>query len=137
MKCFELNKELNRYLRAVDRALVCPRALRRQVVARLRDGAQDYIDAHPGVEWGQVEAHFGAPKAIADEVLSTMEPGVVRRYAKRTRVLRIVVIGLIAGALVWYGSLMLLRAAYAAQETVVITIGPAMEEDSMPPKPTD
>lgn len=137
MKRCDLDKELNRYVRAIGKALVCPRALRRQTLARIRDGVEDYREAHPGVEWSEIQEHFGAPDKVADEVLSAMEPHEVRRYAKRVRLLRIAVAGLIAAALLWYASVILLRAAYAEQETVIVTIGPATQADSMPPKPTD
>ena len=137
MKRCDLDRELKRYYRAIGKALVCPGPLRRQTVERIRSGVEEYLEAHPGAEWAEITEHFGTPEKIADEVLSAMEPGEVRRYAKRTRVLRIAIIALLVGALIWYAGGWLLRAAYTAQEAVIITIGPGTEVDSMPPKPTD
>ncbi len=137
MKRCDLDKELNRYYRDIGKRLTCPAALRRQTVERIRGGVEDYLEENPGAEFTQIRQRFGTPETIADEVLSAMEPSEVRRYAKRVRLVRIAVITLIVGALIWYAGGWILRAAYTAQETVVVTIGPGYEVDSMPPKPTD
>ena len=137
MKRCDLDRELEHYYRAIGKALVCPGPLRRQTVERIRSGVEEYLEAHPGAEWTEITEHFGTPEKIADEVVSAMEPGEVRRYAKRTRILRIAIIELLLGILAWYVTGRLVREFYAAQEPVIVTIGPGYEVDSMPPKPTD
>ncbi len=137
MKRCDLDRELNRYYRDIGKALVCPGPLRRQTVERIRGGVEEYLEANPGAEFTQIRGRFGTPEAIADEVLSTMEPSEVRRYAKRVRLVRVAVITLVLGILAWYVTGRIVAEFYAAQEPIIVTIGPGYEVDSMPPKPTD
>ena len=115
----ELDKALRRYYRAIRKRLLCPARLRRRTLEQLQSGVEDFLDAHP------------------DDVLSALEPRELRRYARRVHVARAVVAALLAGLVIWYGTICVLRLIYAYKKPEVIVIGPAQSVDSIPPKPTD
>ena len=85
----------------------------------------------------QGTARYVTPELDADDVLSALEPRELRRYARRVHVARAVVAALLAGLVIWYGTICVLRLIYAYKKPEVIVIGPAQSVDSIPPKPTD
>ena len=137
MKRCELDKALRRYYRAIRKRLLCPARLRRRTLEQLQSGVEDFLDAHPGADMAQVTARFGTPEQVADDVLSALEPRELRRYARRVHVARAVVAALLAGLVIWYGTICVLRLIFAYKKPEVIVIGPAQSVDSIPPKPTD
>lgn len=72
-------------------------------------------------------------KALPNDVLCTLEPQEIRSYARKWKLVRILVVGAVAAALIWFATICVLQAIYAYKEPpVVITIGPAEKVSSMP-----
>lgn len=94
MNSCSLEKELRRYYRAVRRRLICPCALRRQTLENLQSNVAEYLESHPGATMADVEAHFGTAESFANDVLCTLEPQEIRSYARKWKLVRILVVGL-------------------------------------------
>lgn len=133
MNSCSLEKELRRYYRAVRRRLICPCALRRQTLENLQSNVAEYLESHPGATMADVEAHFGTAESFANDVLCTLEPQEIRSYARKWKLVRILVVGAVAAALIWLTAICILTIIDASREPpVVITIGPAEKVSSMP-----
>lgn len=70
------------YLSAVDRALDCPRSLRRELLDGLHTNLLDSDD-----DYGTLCAIYGAPDAAAQELLECVDPEVLRKTKKKKRIL--------------------------------------------------
>lgn len=128
-----LEKGLRRYYRAVRRRLICPRALRRQTLENLQSNVAEYLESHPGATMADVEAHFGTAESFANDVLCTLEPQEIRSYARKWKLVRILMVGAVAAALIWLTAICILTIIDASREPpVVVTIGPAVEDSRMP-----
>lgn len=128
-----LEKGLRRYYRAIRRRLICPRALRRQTLENLQSNVAEYLEGHPGAAMADIEAHFGTPESFANDVLCTLEPQEIRSYARKWKLVRILMVGAVAAALIWLTAICILTIIDASREPpVVVTIGPAVETDRMP-----
>lgn len=127
-----LEKDVERYLRQVGRALVGPRATRTQVVESLRGDVWDYLEAHPGADLEELEAHFGAPRKIADEMLAALPPSTLRSYVRRHFWARTLLI-LLAVVILGTGlTLAIERICYAANGNPFVIIEQPEEIDSIP-----
>ena len=99
----------------------------------LQSNVAEYLESHPGATMADVEAHFGTAESFANDVLCTLEPQEIRSYARKWKLVRILVVGAVAAALIWFATICVLQAIYAYKEPpVVITIGPAEKVSSMP-----
>lgn len=133
MNSCSLEKELRRYYRAVRRRLICPCALRRQTLENLQSNVAEYLESHPGATMADVEAHFGTAESFANDVLCTLEPQEIRSYARKWKLVRILMVGAVAAALIWLTAICILTIIDASREPpVVVTIGPAVEDSRMP-----
>lgn len=127
-----LEKEIEQYLKQVERLLVAPRAERKQLMEALRSDMWDYLEAHPGAEPDELCAHFGTPQKIADEMLASLPPAKLRGFVRRhswARILLILLVVVILGAgLTWA----IERICYAANGNPVVIIEKPVEDVSIP-----
>ena len=56
---------LKQYYRSVRKALPCSRKMKRQIVAQLKDGVNEYLATNQDADFWAVQNHFGTPQQIA------------------------------------------------------------------------
>lgn len=127
-----MKKEVNQYLKQVERLLVAPRAERKRLIEALCSDMEDYAENHPGADMDELYAHFGTPQKIADEMLAAQPPAKLRRYVRRhswAKALLILLVVVVLGA----GLVVAIeRICYAANGNPIVLVGEAAEVNSFP-----
>lgn len=96
------NAACKRYCAQVRSWLPCSRKLKRQVMERLTDSVNAYLEQEPGADFDQLQAHFGTPEAIAAAYIDEMGTDVLLRDLRIRRKIVSIVAGVMVAVLaIW------------------------------------
>ena len=88
------------YCRNISRELYCPLAVKRQIMAAIRENIAAYLEENPDAGFEDVLKHFGTPQQIALSYIGEMDmPELVRRLNTRRSVLTVLCSALGIGVL--------------------------------------
>lgn len=96
-----MNKVAKHYLRAVRRALRCPRRQGKQLLRQLSEDIEEYCEEHPDATEEELCRRFGTPEDVAADFVEDLGGSIaVNIQRRRNRIVTavIVVLVLVAGA---------------------------------------
>lgn len=109
-----MNKPARAYLRAVRRALRCPRRQGKQLLRQLSEDIEEYCEEHPDATEEALCRRFGAPEDVAADFAEDLGGSIaVNIQRRRNRIVTavIVVLVLVVGAVtarqIWIQQLLL------------------------------
>lgn len=92
------------YLRGVSNALPCGRKAKKQIVSRISDSIEDYLQENPDADFELVQSHFGTPQEIAASYINEQDLSVlVNKMRIKKKVVVIVAGAMTAILLIWAG----------------------------------
>ena len=86
------SKAADRYIHTVKKALVCPMRKKKEFLANLRQGLEDFIQGPESVSYEDIVSAFGTPEKQADDFLNTLDPKEIKKAFVRKRIVIIAVI---------------------------------------------
>jgi len=93
---------LRRYYREIRSFLPCLRRDKKRILSEIRNSIAQYREEHPDADFGQIEAHFGKPQAIAAACVDGMNTcALLNTLRVRRRILLSFVIGIIIALAMW------------------------------------
>lgn len=96
------NAACKRYCTQVQSWLPCSRKLKRQIMERLTDSINAYLEQEPGTDFEQLQAHFGTPETIAAAYIDEMGTDVLLQDLRIRRKIVSIVAGVMAAVLaIW------------------------------------
>lgn len=105
-----MNQACKKYLRQVYRAMRCPKVDRDRLLAGFIPELEESFSQDASLD--ELTTQFGEPKTLANELVAALPESTVAQYEKNRRkkwiiatTTCVVVIGLLAGFLVWLGSI--------------------------------
>lgn len=97
-----LKKEIKKYLREVNRNIICDFKTRRKYIGDLKASVYDYIDETNSESIVEVYSHFGTPQEIAKAFFENAD---IRKIKKRMNLTKVFLIGIIIALVMWAGTL--------------------------------
>lgn len=99
---------LKQYYYSVRNALPCPRKMKRQIIAQLKDSVNEYLAANQDADFWAVQNHFGTPQQIASGFVEDQSAlDLLQKMSVKRKIVAIVagvaavVILLWVGAVIW------------------------------------
>ena len=96
-----MNKPARAYLRAVRRALRCPRRQGKQLLRQLSEDIEEYCEEHPDATEEELCRRFGTPEDVAADFVEDLGGSIaVNIQRRRNRIVTAVIVALVlvAGA---------------------------------------
>lgn len=103
-----MNKAVKQYLKAIERALCCDRRTKKGVLSTLQNRIAETDILEEAYDFEALCARFGAPDALANSFMGTIDPQTLRKSASRKRIILLILIGAVLAALLAWGIVMLL-----------------------------
>ena len=95
-------KELTQYYRQISAWLPCGMRLKKQLMANIRTTVDNYLAEHQGIDFAELQAHFGTPLQIATAFVDEMDTSQLLQSLKiRKRIIRVVFLGAIIALALW------------------------------------
>lgn len=93
---------LKRYYQEVRSWLPCSRRLKNQIMERLHESVDSYLEQNPTADFDQLQSHFGTPETIAAAYVDEMGTDVLLRDLRIRRKILSIVAGTMAAVLaIW------------------------------------
>lgn len=92
--------EMQQYEKRLSQALDCPKPLRRRLLERTRQMAEDFTAGKPDAAWDEVEEFLGDPQELAQTMLEHENQEKLTQYRKRKLYFRRSVIGILIATLI-------------------------------------
>ena len=102
-----MNKAVNQYLKAIDRALRCDQRTKKAVLATLQSRIAETDAAEEAWSFDMLCNRFGAPQALAESYLELTEPAASQNAAKHRRGILIAAGAVLLAALLLWGVMLL------------------------------
>ena len=102
-----MNKAVNQYLKAIDRALRCDRRTKKAVLATLQSRIAETDAAEEAWSFERLCNRFGAPQALTESYLELTEPAASQNAAKHRRGILIAAGAVLLAALLLWGVMLL------------------------------
>ena len=80
-------RAMSGYFRRLERALDCPRGVRRHFLERTRQMAEDFLQERPEATVQEAAGYLGEPGELAQGFLETLDPEVLAKHRRRKKVL--------------------------------------------------
>ena len=97
---------LKRYYRSISKTLPCPRKMKMQIVAHIKDSVSEYLAQNPDADFEAVQNHFGTPEQIASSCVDTQDaPVLLRKMSVKKKVIAIVAGAVAVALLLWAGAM--------------------------------
>ena len=127
-----MNKQLRDYYKRIDKALNCPRVLRKGFILDIQRMIEDFRNGHPGASFEEVRDFIGVPAELAATFIESLQSEIVERHIKRKRYIKraaiaafsVILVGLIV--FVVYASSVRKDAVVTKESTIIIYVN--MEE---------
>ena len=81
-------RAMSGYFRRLERALDCPRGVRRPFLERTRQIAEDFLQERPEATVQEAAGYLGEPGELAQGFLETLDPEVLAKYRRRKKLFR-------------------------------------------------
>jgi uncharacterized membrane protein len=80
---------LNRYYRALRKALECSRQTKARFMEQTQRLVEDFVEGKPDARFEDVYRFLGDPAALAETFLSTLDPEEISRYRRYRQIQKI------------------------------------------------
>ena len=97
----KIEKDIEKYMRAVEDYLVCPKEQKDKVLSENRNSIYVYAEENGISDIGEVYDHFGTPEEIASQHLSTVDPKKIKKALSIKRVFAIALTALVVSFIVF------------------------------------
>ena len=97
----KIEKDIEKYMRAVEDYLVCPKEQKDKVLSEIRNSIYVYAEENGISDIGEVYDHFGTPEEIASQHLSTVDPKKIKKALSIKRVFAIALTALVVSFIVF------------------------------------
>ena len=97
----KIEKDIEKYMRAVEEYLVCPKEQKDKVLSEIRNSIYVYAEENGISDIGEVYDHFGTPEEIASQHLSTVDPKKIKKALSIKRVFAIALTALVVSFIVF------------------------------------
>ncbi len=97
-------KEIARYLKDINKALVCRNAETKKMLVDLKESILSYCEENPAVSIVDIKKHFGEPNKIAEEFVVGFDDNYIKKYHSM-RKLKIALIVILTVILLFIGTL--------------------------------
>lgn len=94
---------LKQYFYSVRKALPCPRKMKRQIIAQLKDSVNEYLATNQGADFWAVQNHFGTPQQIASGFVEDQSASDLLQKMSVKRKIVAIVAGVAAVAILLWG----------------------------------
>lgn len=98
----KLEKDIEKYMRAVEDYLVCPKEQKEKVLSEIRNSIYVYAEENGIADIKEVYEHFGTPEEIASQHLSAVDPKKIKKAldVKRAIITALAIIVLMVAAMI-------------------------------------
>lgn len=93
-----------KYLRRLERALACPKAVRRPFLDRTRRMAEDFLRDCPEAANRELADLLGEPQELAQGFLETLDPEILTKYRRRKKLICWGLVALAIAAILFLGA---------------------------------
>ena len=96
-----VNPVISQYLHEVEKEMTCPPKRKKELLQRLNTDIEEFADDYGNMlDKQSIEAHFGAPKDIAENFLATTDYTEVKKAwkSKRSAILAVVIVSVAIAA---------------------------------------
>ena len=97
----KIEKDIEKYMRAVEDYLVCPKEQKDKVLSEIRNSIYVYAEENGISDIGEVYDRFGTPEEIASQHLSTVDPKKIKKALSIKRVFAIALTALVVSFIVF------------------------------------
>ena len=97
----KIEKDIEKYMRAVEEYLVCPKEQKEKVLSEIRNSIYVYAEENGISDIGEVYDHFGTPEEIASQALSTVDPKIIKKALSIKRVFAIALTAIVVSFIVF------------------------------------
>ena len=97
----KIEKDIEKYMRAVEEYLVCPKEQKEKVLSEIRNSIYVYAEENGISDIGEVYDHFGTPEEIASQALSTVDPKMIKKALSIKRVFAIALTAIVVSFIVF------------------------------------
>lgn len=81
-------RAVHKYFRRLERALECPKAVRRPFLERTRRMAEDLLRDSPEAGGQELTELLGEPRELAQGFLETLDPEILMKHRRRKKLIR-------------------------------------------------
>lgn len=75
----KIEKDIEKYMRAVEEYLVCPKEQKEKVLSEIRNSIYVYAEEKGIADISETYDRFGTPEEIASQALSTVDPKMIKK----------------------------------------------------------
>lgn len=75
----KIEKDIEKYMRAVEEYLVCPKEQKEKVLSEIRISIYVYAEEKGIADISEIYDRFGTPEEIASQALSTVDPKMIKK----------------------------------------------------------
>lgn len=75
----KIEKDIEKYMRAVEEYLVCPKEQKEKVLSEIRNSIYVYAEEKGIADISEIYDRFGTPEEIASQALSTVDPKMIKK----------------------------------------------------------
>ena len=93
------NAVAEKYLKAVNRELVCPKSLRKRSLDQLKTSLDEFLEEHPTAAEADIVEQFGSPADFANAFLASLDEGELKKQLKKSKRVWVIVVATCALAL--------------------------------------
>lgn len=97
------------YIRRLERALDCPKSLRRPFLDKTRRMAEDFLQNNPDASSEEVADYLGEPNELAQGFLETLDQTALQKYRRKKKIALFCCMIVLAAALIAASSWILYR----------------------------
>lgn len=103
----DLQKQLAKYYKDIDRALLNPRSTKKTILTEIRSNVDCYMEENPSSSFDDIVAHFGSASDIAkSHIECTPSDEIQRRIRARNKIILITVIATLIALLIYIGAVL-------------------------------
>ena len=97
----KIEKDIEKYMRAVEDYLVCPKEQKDKVLSEIRNSIYVYAEENGISDIKEVYDHFGTPEEIASQALSTVDPKMIKKALSIKRIVAIALTAIVVSFIVF------------------------------------
>lgn len=97
----KIEKDIEKYMRAVESYLVCSGEQKEKVLSEIRNSIYVYAEENGIADIKEVYEHFGTPEEIASQHLSAVDPKRIKKVLSIKRVFAIALTALVVSFIVF------------------------------------
>ena len=97
----KLEKDIEKYMRAVEEYLVCLKEQKEKVLSEIRNSIYVYAEEKGIADLSEIYDRFGTPEEIASQALSTVDPKMIKKALSIKRIVAIALTAIVVSFIVF------------------------------------